>query len=477
MNRKVGDNRPQKIKRAKQEPKDFDLNGEGTSFVNRRSKDFQKQPNGLNKHQSNPINGCNYPKKSQKCAARQNPSILNDTMGSKATKGSLTKKDFHYMRPNWGFGGDSSGIGNQSKHQHERKHQKQTQSFEKISRKVTNSRRKSHEARSCQSTPDKKARKRNQESGSKASALRGQSRFRVETPNERKLLRMFNQRHLDYALSLGIPLDIERVEASFQLYMRSLREVQNSILFIKDRISLISMKKASVDSSMLQKRKNPIEDLSQIRRKGNRLRTGACPPSPVERQLNYLQKQRENAELEKMRKTIVQDIDSQKWKNKDLVWELPGRNGLDNENIYDINRISLEHHSMDPFSIFKSKPMTSSEIKNLEDLDGNVLAMSLNFTKKRLFLVDPKQWVFSVENAKQVIKMQTDSNQSNELVASGAEPLHSVLIKLWWEEYIPFDLFNHLSHREKYAASNQRVFLQTIIRQKFSTQQKLLEWE
>jgi hypothetical protein len=102
---------------------------------------------------------------------------------------------------------------------------------------------------------------------------------------------------------------------------------------------------------------------------------------------------------------------------------------------------------------FNSKEVLQESTKgteNVDDLDINLNLMSRPMIKKRLYLLDPSMWKFDVEEAKKTIKSQTDSNQSNEMVTNGSvNTLCLVLTKLWWEEYIPFDLFNNLTYEEK----------------------------
>lgn len=94
----------------------------------------------------------------------------------------------------------------------------------------------------------------------------------------------------------------------------------------------------------------------------------------------------------------------------------------------------------------------TKDTENIDDLDSNFCQKPTNFLRNRLHILDPRQWEFDLKEAKRTIRSQTDSNQSNEMMRNGSKnALCSVLSKLWWEEYIPFDLFNNLTYQEKWV--------------------------
>lgn len=450
MNRKVKNITSSKLKKQQRQRQTEFLNGKTKAPKSSNSKYGIRNADQSQKMYSIPFTGSNEYKLKKNVPSWNNPSTQNETIGSKVSRGTICKKESTQLRKNWAFKKQNNGLKKKPKGQLQKNHKNQTQSFEKISRKMINGRRNNLHARSCQSTHDKFSLKRIKGSNQNGNSFLHENGLPIDSQREKMLLRNFNQNHLDYLVSLESPLNVDKLKNTFRFYMRNLEDIHDCLLNLKDPKIIFSMKKALIDPTLLKKRKTPFDHFDQSKRTKSRLRTGAKPPNPVQRRLNYLQKQLEDPILEKMKMRIFRDLNDQVWKHKRLVRELPQKNEIEDENIYDVNRISLEHHTMDPFLIFKSMSMTGSEIKNLVDLDGNQGPMAFNFAKKRLFLVDPRLWDFNLESAKNVIKMQTDSNQSSEVVPSGApDPLHSVLTKLWWEEYISFDLFNHLSHREK----------------------------
>ena len=280
--------------------------------------------------------------------------------------------------------------------------------------------------------------------------------FIIELDNKfenNQTMRKFFDNSKKYIHSLKNPLQTQILQENFEGYMNSLWSILNFNEFPKSENIKTEMKDYSLETIHLEKRGSEEFQNSQVGKE-------SFPKNLHKTLLSNAKSKKNKFFLTKPFKFKSQERNIIVMNNEPLQTNLENNaKSLEQQNQYlQINKSLETEHRLDsniegyhPFKLLHYLDSTNDREEN-EDLDNlRTLDIFSKWTeKKRLFHLDPKHWKFKVSRANRDYKNQTASEDNYHFsCVSPLEALNQVLAKLWWEEYIPFYLFNHLTSKEK----------------------------
>jgi hypothetical protein len=271
------------------------------------------------------------------------------------------------------------------------------------------------------------------------------------------LLNKIDKKSEKYLSSLRYPLEINNLQTNFENYIDTLQKVVSNIFQPSKENDNNSKKVFAMGSIHLEKRSeqrssslNKKVDLKRIKvpdnNKNKNKRKRGNQFNNDRKKLQFRSEERDiNNIRDKTNKYLVKNVIlSKEFKKKSA-------NKKNDESIHNEHRLFIPQSSnSDSHSSNLSYVGSTNDRENANDLDGLNLKETIYLPneKIRLFHINPLDWQFQQDSF--IIKQNTESDEENGIdFSSSFDVLLNITLKIWWEEYIPFNLFNQLNPTTK----------------------------
>lgn len=310
------------------------------------------------------------------------------------------------------------------------------------------------EVQSFQSTPEQRSRGRaaepKQAQERETSVLDG---ARVETESEREVLLLQNlsQRNDDYLAALRRPFKTKELEQNFELYMESMQNVVGAFFPMSETKNIFSFRKRVEEPIFLATQKRTV--IFDFQKPKPRAGKGLREAARLEPRGPHFFRRKKIKFKSQERKSLLPESPRQKNGSRAKAEHAQRRGTGQRESRGKLSGKGGPRAEPQAFLSLAQREEKGSFRK--EDLASEPQCkwLSVSTTRadaQRLFYLDPRRWRYSPREEDPRGKLRgAAEGQRGAREGGGDSCLHEVLVKLWWEEYIPVDLYSGLGARNK----------------------------